>query len=295
MCRSSRPAVRWFAAGLTAVSLPMTPAFAAEKVSVSPAYTYVTPSGEAFFGVAVRAEDLSAAHRPAARHVLLIDTSASQAGEYRQRELIAAKSLLAALPASAKVSILAVDVTAEPLTDGFVSPQEALTQGLAALDKRVPLGATDLALGLDAALSAFEQGSAGSIIYIGDGMSAANLLKTGELKSLTASLRNRHVPVHALAVGPDTDWHLLGVLAHHTGGVVELDARDADVAELGQRLAAAAAAPVVYPQALKASGTGTLILGDAVPPLRTDRETILLGRGERPANISVTVDGRTSP
>ncbi len=292
MRRSSRPAVRWFAAGLTALSLPAMSAFSADAVSENAAYTYTTPAGEKFFGVSIRATDLSRAHRPADRHVLLIDTSASQVGDYRLREVEAAKAFLTALPSTAKVAVVALDVTAEPLTAGFVSPREALESGLAALDERVPLGATDIAAGLSYASEAFGDAPTGSIVYVGDGMSGANLLRSEELSALTSSLRANHIPVHAYSVGVNTDWHLLGVLAHQTGGIVELDSRDADAALIGQKLAKAAAAPVVYPQAVTVPGDARLIAAEAAAPLRSDRDTLLLGRGERPATVSVNIDGQ---
>jgi len=291
MRRSSRPAVRWFAAGLTAAvsALPTFSAFGAETAAPGTAYSYETPAGEKFFAVAVRAIDLSSAHQPADRHVLLVDTSASQVGEHRERAFAATESFLASLPASSKVAVFALDVTAEPLTDGFVSAAVAARGSLDALRHRSPLGATDLSAGLSAAASTFGEEPAGSVIYIGDGMSAANLLRTGELKSLTDAYRGRRVPVHSFAVGPDTDWRLLGVLAHQTGGIAELDGEQVDPTAIGRQLAVAASTPVLYPDAVTAS-TATLVPGSSAP-LRADRDTILLGRGDVPSSLDVSIAG----
>lgn len=296
MRRSSRPAVRWFAAGLTAAASAWSavPSLAAAPVVGNSAYSYSTPAGEQFFALAVRATQLAEAHRPADRHVLLVDTSASQTGVHRERSLAVVEALLAALPAKATVSAFAVDVAAEPLTDGFLPVGEARTVVRDGLARRTPLGATDLAAGLNEALETFGTDAAGSVIYVGDGMSAANLLRSGELQPLTTALRERKIPVHAFAVGPNTDWRLLGVLAHQTGGWIDLDDDDAQADVSGRHLAEAATAPVVYPETLATDGSAKFLVGEALPPLRGDRETIFLGRGAVPTELRLTAGGEAA-
>jgi len=119
---------------------------------------------------------------------------------------------------------MAVDVQAQALTEGFVPPtSDDMQMALNRLQRRVPLGATNLDLGLKTALKMFEGNAARGIIYIGDGMSTANLIHSDDLRALVAVLRKEHVPVHSYAVGPRTDMQLLGILAAQTGGVVLVD------------------------------------------------------------------------
>lgn len=294
MRRSSRSAVRWFAAGLTAAASTCIalPAFSETPSPGGATYTYTPQEGDAFFALAVRAKDLTRAYRPADRHVVLVDTSASQTGEYRDRAFAAVHSLLRNLRPGSTVSVYALDVSAEAMTKGFVPPQEALQVTQAALQRRTPLGATDLPRGLEQAIDAFAAEPAGSIIYIGDGMSTANLLQSGELRSAVTTLRDRRIPVISYAVGPDTDWRLLGVLAHQTGGIVALDDAKAAPDQVGERLAVAATGPILFPEAISASGESRLLSGTLAPPLRGDRDTILLGRGAVPESITVVADGR---
>jgi len=261
-------------------------------------FRYQQPGGDSYFALAIRPEGLAAG--PARDHVLLIDTSASQVGQHRRQAMAVVRELLAALPATDRVRLYAVDSALEALQASFAQPQSAeVDAALAKLNKRVPLGASDLRPALEASLETLAGDRAGSIIYVGDGMSTAGIVQTEEMRGLVAKLRDRQVPVHSYAVGPRIDHRLLGVLAEHTGGVLMLDELidDAKVtpAELGGRLAKAATAPVLYPESLTVTPAVDRILPQECPPLRPDRDSILLGRGETADTVQVTatVGGKT--
>src|SRR5437867_6413864 len=88
--------------------------------------------------------------------VILVDTSASQAGRYRAEEMDALRSMLMNLSANDRVQLMAVDMKAVPLSASFVAPQGPEMQAaLAKLNGRTPLGATDLEAGLRAAAASF--------------------------------------------------------------------------------------------------------------------------------------------
>ena len=65
-----------------------------------------------------------------------------------------------------------------------------MAAALQKLDARVPLGSTDMEKALTAAAASFPAGSknAKAIVYIGDGMSAANLLGTEKFAKLAGDL-----------------------------------------------------------------------------------------------------------
>ncbi len=189
-------------------------------------------------------------------HALLVDTSASQAGTYRKRAMEIVNGYLTALGERDRVRLFAIDVKAQPMMDDFASPQsDECRKGLQALSTRVPLGATDMIGGLRTALAGLPAGVSATIVYVGDGMSAARLASFAELAELSGELRSRQIAVHSFAVGPQTDLEMLGTLAQQTGGVVLLDgAAGASSATVsGLELAAAAQAPVAYPSHLNAS------------------------------------------
>ena len=81
--------------------------------------------------------------------VVLVDTSASQTGPFRQKSFAVLQSLLSGLGGNDRVQLFAVDLDPVALTTGFVAPNSAdMKKALAALDARVPLGSTDMNLAL---------------------------------------------------------------------------------------------------------------------------------------------------
>ena len=82
---------------------------------------FTAPDGTTYFSLAVKA---TAAQAPAAARdiVVLFNTSASQVGQDRAKAFDGLKSFLASLPAGDRVRLIAVDLNAIPLTEGFVAP-----------------------------------------------------------------------------------------------------------------------------------------------------------------------------
>ena len=75
--------------------------------------------------------------------VILVDTSASQTGIYRQRTLDAVAGILESARQGDRLAVSAVDVAVAPLTEGFHRPGDAALQAAArTLDSRTPLGST---------------------------------------------------------------------------------------------------------------------------------------------------------
>ncbi|MEZ6067356.1 MAG: hypothetical protein R3B90_17005 [Planctomycetaceae bacterium] len=242
--------------------------------------TFAAPDGETYYAVSLQLE-ASEASLVERDHVVLVDTSASQVGEYRARTNEVLAGLLQSLPAHDRVQILAVDVDVAPMTSEFVSPANALADALPRLDDRFPAGATNLLRGLTAARDLIKGDRAASIVYLGDGMSTAHLLASEELTALVDSLHERRIPVHGMAIGVNKDVKLLGILAQRTGGRLLIDdwRDDADVtAELqGRQLAQAAGQAVFYASDVV---TEIEILPGIPLPVRSDRTTVFLGRGE---------------
>src|SRR5437868_249850 len=160
--------------------------------------------------------------------VILVDTSASQAGRYRAEEMDALRSMLGNLSPSDRVQLMAIDMKAAPMSAGFVAPQGPEMQAaLAKLNGRTPLGATDLEAGLRTAATSFPaDGAARTVIYVGDGMSKANTPTDGSLRTLVDELRGEHVSVSSFVVGQERNIQLMAALANHTGGVLTTERPD---------------------------------------------------------------------
>lgn len=254
--------------------------------------SYAPPGGATCFALALRPENLGEA--PVRDHVLLIDTSASQAGEFRRQTLAVLRGFLKSLPATERVQLFAVDVELTAMTDGFIAPQSPEAESaVASLAQRVPLGAAELLPAIEQSLAVFEPGRNGSIVYVGDGMSAGGLIAPPQLRELLSTLRKRQVAFHSFAVGPRVDTQLLGVLAEHTGGVLLvddlIDDQRTSAAASGQQLAQAATAAVLYPDSLSIVPAVERVLPQVCPPLRMDRDTILLGTGDLAGEVTVEV------
>lgn len=259
---------------------------------------YTEPSGESFVAIGLRAKDLPEV-KTVRHHVVLIDTSASQFGEHRTQGFAVLQAFLRGLPSDDHVSLFAVDVQTTRLTADFVAPNsDAVRDALATLKQRAPLGATNLQAALDAVNETLPKTANSTVLYVGDGMSSANLLTSDSLRQSLGGLRTRQVPVSSYAVGPRRDLKLLGVLAQHTGGVVMIDdggdsksaASDASVA--GQQLAKAATSSVFYPEQLDVTGTEMKLATAQALPLRADRETFVLAQGQLANETSLTAAGQ---
>jgi hypothetical protein len=242
--------------------------------------TFEKGAGETYFAISLSPGEKPAA--PAADEiVVLFDTSASQNGAFREDALAALETMLQALPDNDRVKLMAVDVKAVSMSDDFVSPRsEAMKAALARLHKRAPLGATDMNAGLRTALTSFaaNSGAARSIVYIGDGMSKARLIETNSFRQLVSDLVDRRISVSGYAIGKEQNVALLATLANHTGGMVQIDSDAADSAVAnGKALAAVMDSAVIWPVSTVLSKGLTETFPKTMPPLRTDRDTILIG------------------
>jgi von Willebrand factor type A domain len=283
--------------GVTGISLAAGAAAGSDAVSV---YQYSPSRGDAYFAVGVRVDRTALPLGEVRTHAILVDTSASQFGVYRQRSMEVVRDYLSALPQGDRVRLYAVDVKAEPMMAEFAAPSSPqMATALETLTKRVPLGATNQLACLRTVLGELPTDQAAAIVYIGDGMSAARLAPPAEVGEVSAEMRGRHVAMHSFAVGPQTDLEILGTFAEQTGGIILLDKRSqpANGASAGSELAAAARAAILYPTQMSTRGQNVELLPRTALPLRADRETVYLAKG-RAADalmLSFERDGNQSP
>lgn len=243
--------------------------------------TFTKADGQTYFALCVT----PTAEQPASvPHdiAVVVDTSASQINEYRGRSLAALEALLASLDPADRVQLLAADLEAVALTEQFVaSDSAAMDEALAALRLRTPLGASDMPNVLRQVIDLFDSAAsherAPAIVYIGDGLSTANLLSNEEMEALVDDLVERRISVSSFAVGSRVDGQLLGALANHTGGMVGFDAEEVTPQQNGAALAAAARAAVVWPTAIGLPEGFTEAYPARFPPLRFDRDSVIIG------------------
>ena len=235
--------------------------------------------------------------------VIVVDTSASQTGVYRDTAFSSVEACLASLGENDRVQIVAADLDARPMSKQMASVGSAeLAGSMSALKNELPLGSTDLdgALRTAAKMLGQSEGRQRTILYIGDGISSTAMMKSDRLKNLAAEMQSNKIAVSSYAIGPQRDSSLLARLANLTGGNLYIDQPMvwADQAEglsvdrahqeninrgqrVGRTLAQWAKATVVWPSEEQSSAKH---YPASMLPLRSDRDTILIGSTSSDAN-----------
>lgn len=233
--------------------------------------------------------------------LIMFDTSASQAGLYRKDAVSALNGILSQLNAGDQIKLIAVDVHATDLHGDFVSPKDAqIGEGLKKLSKRVPLGSTDMLVAMKKAMSAFsklESKNPRHVIYIGDGMSKANLIDSEEFAQAVAGLAKEKISFSSYAIGPNMDVALLAAIANQTGGNIIVDSDEAGITDRAAKyLVSTVRQRVFWPKSMTLPKEIVETYPKSIPPLRSDRDVILVGRlakaGEFNVSCEVVVDGK---
>lgn len=256
---------------------------APKKASLPPAVleTFTKPGGPTFFALKLTPPGPQPPIAPL-DVIVLFDTSASQVGAYRVKALETLRTVLGSLSPKDRAAIVAVDVNAVKFNDAPVAvTSEAMRKAIAALERRVPLGSTDLRAALEAVLevaaAADGAGRSRSILYIGDGFSVANLLSFDDVKDYTDRLVAGRLTFNTFAIGPVVVSELVAVLANHTGGMIVPDDDRFDARHFGGYLAAVSRTPVAWPVAVDFPESVKNAYPQPAPPLRFDRDSVLLG------------------
>jgi len=254
--------------------------------------TFEKSPGESYFALSLTTQ-VDAKSKPT-DVVILVDTSASQVGQFREQSLEAVKSVLQSLGESDRVKLMAVDLNAVELLGEFSAPQaDAVKAALQKLESRVPLGTTDLSAAMQSALKAFD-GQAGSqraVIYIGDGMSRAGRNGIEEYSERIREMVQARVSMSSLAIGPGRDVSTLAAIANHTGGQIVAPSEEFSGQQAGVVMARSAKTPVVWPKSVTYSQEIGDVFPKVMPPLRLDRDTIVVGTLKSPGEHTIDFVG----
>ncbi|MCS7238877.1 MAG: VWA domain-containing protein [Thermoguttaceae bacterium] len=287
---------RWLLVGLVGVGFPFCGlALGLGAESAPPlVQTFTDAGGTTYFAAGIQ---LPAPATPLpADIVLVIDTSATQAGVYREQQLALVDEIVKQAGPEDRILLLAADLRPVRLTPDFAAKGNAeLAAAIEKLQKREPLGAMDLEAALGAALAALEEprsGRASSVIFVGEGLSRANLLSAQALANLVDKSRALRVALTAVPSGPQIDWETLGILTLQTGGVL-VRGEDSSPAQLARQALKAAKTPPAYVVDIHAAGATKEVAMQSLPPLRADRPTVIVGTCEPSGalEIALTVEG----
>lgn len=250
---------------------------------------YDTPAGERYFAASFG--PIAAQQRPEPIDVVIVvDTSASQVGPFRESAIAAVEACLASLHPEDRVELVAADLDARVLTTEPASPSDkAMADAVDALHGVTPLGASQLRDTIEAAgdlLAKRADERPKAVLYIGDGVAMGERELAGEWAATVTQLRADRVAVSSYAVGPQVNAELLAALANQTGGNLYVDegalADSGEAARRGGRvgrvLADWAHADVAWPESASANDVVLAAYPTEMPPLRSDRDTIVVGR-----------------
>ena len=247
--------------------------------------TYQTPTGEGYFAASIQpsADDalLEAVRSHGADIVVVVDTSATQVGEFRTASIAALRGIIGKLRAEDRVRIFAADVKATDLSGSFGTGEQT-DEAIAKLKKRLPLGNTNLMSAIDvvrASLVSQPSDRTRSIVYIGDGTSIDALGNEARFAALIDALRADHIAVHSVAIGATRNIELLAILANQTGGVFGVvgDDADNDAVAIANRVGGSAKMSPIWLSEVKLLDGMKSLQADRLPPLRLDRDSILIG------------------
>jgi hypothetical protein len=258
-------------------------------------HSYKAPDGQVYGALLIKPDRVETTE-PAKDIVVLVDTSASQTGEFRTQSIRLVKAIVASFGKEDRAQLIAVDVAPVSLTAGFVKAGSAeLASALSKLDKRAPLGTCDLYAGLVTATGALsgQNERAKAIVFVGDGVNSAGVFGPAKMAALTSQLRSERIVVHTVGIGGDVVLSALVGLASVTGGrciseVGKEKTMDRLTAAIGQSLRT----PVIYTDSLKVSDESLSLVPNPAPPLRADQTTLFLTRGDLGSSLTVSLEGK---
>ncbi len=258
--------------------------------------TYDASNGETTFALSLTPSlDSTMSSVASSDVVIYVDTSASQAGVYRTDSHKAVKAFLQNLNPEDRVKLFAVDLDAVAMTEAFVSPHsDEMQQALDKLALVTPLGSTDMAEFAKSAATVFDVNSKRprNVVYIGDGISRAAMLGTERFADLVRELVSEKVSVSSFAIGPERDIELLAAFANHTGGNVFIDTDAISSTDDGAAgLSITVRGSVFWPASIQIPDEIQELLPKTIPPLRSDRDTIIIGSLKSRDSFDLSIAG----
>ena len=269
--------------------------FLGGRLSAEQIETYRSPDGVTYFAL-----PLTVPAPPEAGPVdvvLAVDLSAGQlSAQVRAEARAAASALISGLAEGSRIQVFVASnrLTPLPATPEFEEAAPELVEKVAAgLEKETPLGAMDMKEMIRAAADRLRELGTGRprlIVFIGRGVSTASFFDRREAAALTADLVKERITFSAFANGAVTNNNALASLAYRTGGTL-VDLRTKEGIPAGTGLAESAAAAVYWPgEADLAAPLGASALYPSdLPPVRSDRETFLIGSGDLVPGAEITL------
>lgn len=223
--------------------------------------------------------------------LVMVDTSASQAGAPLQRARFIIDSLAHMTAAGDRISIwtanLDDDKVTRSLTGGFQPAQSdaVRTAASALVELEYPAGATDLHAALEKASATFEPnpGRQQVILFLGDGESAASPAPLDEVTriALGHKLEQQGLSFFAVPLGLKVNSHNLHGFSTLTGGTVLRITQDVTSGkgrrDAAEQIKAALDVPVFKVNQVTYGNEVADAFPTRLPPIRGDKATLVVG------------------
>ncbi len=257
--------------------------------------TFDNAQGETSFALSISPQ-VDERKQLASDIVIFVDTSASQTGVFKKDSIATLKYLMSGLTRDDRVKLVAMDIDPVELTSGFVrvdSPE--IANAITKLENRVALGSTDMGAMLDSTANQFTGDTKRNrnVIYIGDGISRDGFLKNDQFGNAVSAMTQNHIAFSSYAIGPERNIELLASLSNNTGGNLFIDTDDASAMEKGAKgLAETVHGSVFWPTKSQFPESVNEVYPAQIPPLRTDRDTVLIGSLSDRGDFEIVIEGQ---
>ena len=266
---------------------------------------YETQAGETLFALQIKPVLKPAPARPRDL-VLVVDTSASQAGKFLDASRRVVDQIIQESSPADRISLWVINTpkATRNLSSGLkeTGNKENLISLAKALENEYASGAVDLKNGLEKVLDDFDGkiSRQQAIVYIGDAESAFAQLMEKDRYVLANKIRDAKVQFFAIPAGTTINGLNMHALATGTGGSVvrfNTDLKDPkkSVNEVVGKLREAMLVPVLNPTKFDLGPSVAEFYPSRLPPLRADAPTLVVGKlvkGKIPAQLEGTIDGR---
>lgn len=306
--RSGKPGGQPEPAAVRPDGAQLTSELARTKFSNQPALAYKLRSGETVFAWQVKPTLAAAQPRP--RDILvMVDTSASQAGAHLNRARVVLSTLVKDAALSDRIDVWTANIDdaahTRSLTQGFQAPNsEAVSIAIAKLaESEYGSGAVDLKAALEKSAAQFEGRNDRQqiVLFLGDGESAASRTPLTEQvrTNLGNQLADKDILFFAVPIGVKLHPYNLHGFATLTGGtVVRINGDLSTVKSRSDASAALKAAfdvPVLRTEKVVYGTNVAETYPTRLPPLRADRATLVVGKVKGDvAALTATVKGRVA-
>ncbi len=278
---------------------------ARNSFAAKPALTYKNSAGQAAFAWQLKPTATPARVRD--RDIMvLVDTSASQAGLPLNRARNIIDGLAQSVAETDRIDVWTINLNdpkaTRSMTEGFKPARsEAVTSASARLvETEYAAGATDLKVGLERAMAAFEPnpGRNQVILFLGDGESSASLVPLNEAirVELGGKMDQQNIAFFAVPLGIKVNANNLHGFATLTGGAVVRLTEDTTTirgqSTFATQLRTAIDVPIVKVTKVTYSNEAVEVFPTRLPPLRADRATLVVGSLKSDAaSITAKVEG----